>query len=70
MKLFVMSSRVPWPLDKGDKLRMYHQIRYLSKNNEVYLVGISDRKENEEAKNELLKYCKEVHLFYNSKFFF
>jgi len=67
MKLLVMSSRVPWPLDKGDKLRMYHQIKYLSKDNDIYLVAISDKKDNRIAQKELSKYCKQVHLFYNSK---
>jgi len=67
MKLLVMSSRVPWPLDKGDKLRMYHQIKYLSKNNDIYLVAISDKKDNSIAQKELSKYCKQVHLLFNSR---
>jgi sugar transferase (PEP-CTERM/EpsH1 system associated) len=67
MKLLVMSSRVPWPLDKGDKLRMYHQIRCLSEDNEVYLIAVSDKKDNSVAHKELGKYCKQVHLLYNSR---
>jgi polysaccharide biosynthesis protein PslH len=28
-KIFVIASRVPFPLDKGDKLRIYHQVKEL-----------------------------------------
>ncbi len=44
MKLFMIVSRVPWPLDKGDKLRAYHQARELAKNHEVFLCCLSDKK--------------------------
>ena len=37
MKILVLTSRLPWPLDKGDKLRAYHQMRELAKKHEVYL---------------------------------
>jgi len=63
-----MSSRVPWPLDKGDKLRMYHQIKYLSKSNEIYLLAISDKRDNIVAEKELLKYCKQVDIMYQTQF--
>lgn len=42
MKLFVLLSRVPWPLDKGDKLRAYHQLQWLSKHHEIFLCCLSD----------------------------
>ncbi len=67
MKLVVMTSRFPWPLDKGDKLRIFHQIKHLSKANDIYLLSISERKIPEKDKNELLKYCQEVYVFYISK---
>ena len=45
MKILVLTSRLPWPLDKGDKLRAYHQIRELSKTHEVYLFCLDVWKE-------------------------
>jgi len=63
MKLIVLASRFPWPLDKGDKLRIYHQVKHLSEIHEVYLLTLSERKISDTDKNELLKYCKEVHVF-------
>lgn len=41
----MLTSRLPWPLDKGDKLRAYHQIRELAKNHEVYLFCLASGKE-------------------------
>jgi sugar transferase (PEP-CTERM/EpsH1 system associated) len=67
MKLVILASRFPWPLDKGDKLRMFYQIKHLSELNEIYLLAISDRDVSVSDKKELLKYCKEVHVFYLSK---
>jgi len=62
MKLLIVLSRVPWPLEKGDKLRAYHQLRELSKTNEIFLFCITDSKTDEDAINELKKFCKEVHI--------
>jgi sugar transferase (PEP-CTERM/EpsH1 system associated) len=42
MRIFMLVSRVPWPLEKGDKLRAYHQLRFLAKNHEVHLFCLSD----------------------------
>jgi sugar transferase (PEP-CTERM/EpsH1 system associated) len=42
MKLLVLLSRFPYPLDKGDKLRAYHQLRYLARHHEVCLFCLSD----------------------------
>lgn len=42
MKLLVLLSRFPFPLDKGDKLRAYHQLRYLARHHEVCLFCLSD----------------------------
>ena len=29
MKVFVLTSRIPYPLEKGDKLRLHHQLKHL-----------------------------------------
>ncbi|MBF9220636.1 glycosyltransferase [Hymenobacter ruricola] len=42
MKLLVLLSRFPFPLDKGDKLRAYHQLRYLAERHEICLFALSD----------------------------
>ena len=61
-KLLIVTSRVPWPLDKGDKLRAFHQIKAMSRVAEVYLFCTNDLSEIEGAESELKKYCKEVRI--------
>ena len=63
MKLFVITSRIPYPLEKGDKLRIFHQMKELSKNHQIYLCALqsSIKKEDKLAYEVLNKFCKEVH---------
>lgn len=42
MRLLVILSRVPWPLEKGDKLRAYHLVERLARRHEVHLFCLSD----------------------------
>lgn len=60
MKLLVILSRVPYLLDKGDKLRAFNQIKQLSKNNEIILFALDDKNVDEEALFELKKYCSSI----------
>lgn len=58
-----MLSRFPYPLEKGDKLRAYHQLRYLSEKYRVILCCTIEERVSEAAYNEISKYCAEIHLF-------
>jgi len=62
MKIFVLLSRVPFPIEKGDKLRAYHQIRCLAMNNEIILCALSDSPVQPEALKILNELCSEVHI--------
>lgn len=62
MKIFVLLSRFPYPLEKGDKLRAYHQIKELSKNNEIILCALSDTKVAQSSIDELKKYCSSIEI--------
>lgn len=63
MKLLVLLSRVPFPLEKGDKLRAYHQIKGLAEHHEIILVALNDSSLHPEAVKELKKFCKHVVVF-------
>lgn len=62
MKIFVLLPRIPWPLEKGDKLRAYNQIKQLSNNNDVILCALNtDRKADKKAAFKALQpYCSSV----------
>ncbi|MDP3463697.1 MAG: glycosyltransferase [Bacteroidales bacterium] len=63
MRIFVLLSRIPWPLEKGDKLRAYHQIRCLSQKNEIILCALNtDRKaDKQRAFKALQPYCRSIN---------
>jgi len=61
--LLMTTSRFPFPLEKGDKLRAYHQIKELSKTYDIVLCSLTRTDIKQEWKNELQKYCKSIHIF-------
>ncbi|MDB9964346.1 glycosyltransferase [Vicingaceae bacterium] len=60
MKIGVLLSRFPFPLEKGDKLRAYHQIKELAKSNKIYLCCLSDKEIKPSHFEELEPYCEEI----------
>ncbi len=67
MKIGILLSRFPFPLEKGDKLRAYHQIRELAKENEIYLCCVSDKPVQLSHFKQLEPYCKEIKVVKLSK---
>jgi sugar transferase (PEP-CTERM/EpsH1 system associated) len=63
MKIVVLTSRFPYPLEKGDKLRIYNQIKQFSKKHEVTLIATNFSDATEEQLAELKQYCKTIHVF-------
>ena len=61
-KLLVLLSRIPYPLDKGDKLRAYHQLKGLSKNFSIILVCLNTGKVSKEAIDKLRPYCHHIEI--------
>ena len=62
MKILVLLSRFPYPLEKGDKLRVFHQIKELSKKHEIYLCALSDEPIPNKNYEVLKKYCVEIEV--------
>lgn len=60
MKLLVILSRFPYSLEKGDKLRAFHQLKELSLSYNIYLFCISDIEVTETQINYLKPFCKEI----------
>ncbi|HEX8330935.1 MAG TPA: glycosyltransferase [Hymenobacter sp.] len=58
MKLLVLLSRFPYPLDKGDKLRAYHQLRYLAERHEICLFALSDEEVSAEGTALVAPLCR------------
>ncbi|MEZ4722818.1 MAG: glycosyltransferase [Flavobacteriales bacterium] len=62
MKILFVLSRVPWPLEKGDKLRAFQLIRELSKQHDVLLFCLSDQNIHTKAETMLKSMCSEVYI--------
>ncbi len=63
MKIVVLLSRFPYPLEKGDKLRAYHQLKELSKKHEVILCSLTDKPIKQSWIDEVDSFCTENHIF-------
>ena len=62
MKIVVVLPRFPYPLEKGDKLRAFHQLRSLSRMHELYLVTLAEELPTEEDMAQVRPFCKEIHV--------
>lgn len=62
MKLLVLLSRVPYPLEKGDKLRAYHLVKRLAQRHEVYLFCLSDTRTDPAHTEHLRTFCKHIEV--------
>ena len=69
MKIFVLLPRIPYPLEKGDKLRAYNQIKQLSKRHEIVLCAINDnaKVDEQQAFHALQPYCSSINFIKISK---
>jgi sugar transferase (PEP-CTERM/EpsH1 system associated) len=61
-QLLVILSRFPFPLDKGDKLRAFHQIKELSKKYSITLVALSSHCVPNESLKKLQPYCESIEV--------
>lgn len=61
--IVVTTSRFPYPLEKGDKLRAFFQIKELAKSFNIHLLSISDKEIEPNSIKELEKYCADVKVY-------
>lgn len=69
MKIFILLPRIPFPLEKGDKLRAFNQIKQLAKNNEIILCALNDnvKVSEQDAFRALQPFCQSVTFIRISK---
>lgn len=67
MKVFFLLPRVPYPTEKGDKLRAYNHLKQLSMHHEVILCALNDDVLHEDAVKVLSQYAKSVYVIPISK---
>jgi len=62
MRLLVVLSRVPYPLEKGDKLRAYHLVKRLARHHEIYLFCLSDQRIKDADLAHLRTFCTHIEV--------
>lgn len=66
-KILFFTSRIPYPLEKGDKLRAYYQLKYLSKDAKIVLCCMSQEEITLKAENELKKFVDKIYVYRSNK---
>ncbi len=67
MKILVALSRFPWPTNKGDKLRAWHQLIGMSNKNEVHVFCLTDEDVQPQDLEKAKAVFASVHVFNLSK---
>ncbi|MCB0813418.1 MAG: glycosyltransferase [Flavobacteriales bacterium] len=58
----VVLSRVPWPLEKGDKLRAYHLVERLAERHEILLFCLHEGRPHPQALEHLRGICQHIEV--------
>jgi glycosyltransferase involved in cell wall biosynthesis len=67
VKVLLLTSRFPWPPDRGDRLTVFNVIRTLSAAHEVTLVSFTDGREPPGALEQVARYCARVETVHLSR---
>lgn len=62
MKILFLAHRIPFPPNKGDKIRSFNELKYLANLGDVYLGALVDKPEDFKYQKNMEAYCKEIHL--------
>lgn len=62
MKIFVLLSRFPHPLDKGDRLRAFHQVAELSRRHEIVLCALAHEEVSAESHAAVSAVCERLEV--------
>lgn len=63
VKILAILPRFPYPVDKGDKLRAFHHLKYLAQHHDVYVFALSDEAVSPKSVQTLEAFCKKVAVF-------
>lgn len=60
MRILFLAQRVPYPPNRGDRITTYHEIRLLSRHNQIHVAALSDTEEECRDIEPLRKMCASV----------
>ena len=62
MKILYLAHRIPYPPNKGEKTRSFHQLQYLAAHHSIDLFCFADSKSEEGGKQALERFCRNVYV--------
>ncbi len=62
MKILFLTHRIPYPPNKGEKIRAYHELEYLGARHTVDLFCLADSAVEAKGAQALKKLCRSVHV--------
>ena len=66
MKILYLTSRFPFPPDRGDRLRAFHVVKSLSREHAVHLLSFIEKEGERASVIEMRRYCEEVDVVHLS----
>ena len=63
MNILYLVHRIPFPPDKGDKIRSYRWLTHLAKDHNVHLVTLVDHEDDLKHISDVEQFCATVHAF-------
>lgn len=61
-KILYLVHRMPYPPNKGDKVRSYHLLRHLASKHQVFLGTFIDDPEDDAHVDTLREWCSDIHI--------
>jgi sugar transferase (PEP-CTERM/EpsH1 system associated) len=61
MNILFLAHRIPYPPDKGEKIRAYHELRFLASRHTVDLFAFADQTEQAKGRPALAQFCREMY---------
>jgi glycosyltransferase involved in cell wall biosynthesis len=65
--MVMLVSRFPFPLEKGDKLRAYYQLKSLSEHFSITLIALTHQKISADQLSHIQPYCDQIKVIKRSK---
>ena len=62
-KILYLCHRIPYPPNKGDKIRSFNEIKYLSKSYTIDLITLADEPNDLKYIENLQEYCRKLKIF-------
>jgi len=68
MRILFLAHRIPYPPNKGEKIRAFHELRFLAANHSIDLFCFADDRAEAEEQWNLRSYCRRIYVETRSPF--